>query len=278
MKIYYLLFFFSLFGFSQHSQTFYFDFDKAALNSQEQRKFNAFYTLKDTITIEMIYGYCDVKGSHDYNDVLSEKRANHLFDLLQKNGFQLSENLEIKAFGKRFEQNAVQAQNRKTVVYFSYIAPKKEEPIILIPPPEKEITEVIEVTEDEKPTLTELFDNAKKGDTLVITDIHFFFDSDKFKPESEAILEEFFYNLASYPPLEIEIQAHICCNPDKKGIENLSEKRAKALYRYLVKRGIAKKRLAYKSFGSTRPIYPIPEKTETERQANRRVEIYIRNK
>src|SRR5690606_29001800 len=146
----------------------------------------------------------------------------------------LSENLEIKAFGKRFEQNAVQAQNRKTVVYFSYIAPKKEEPIILIPPPEKEITEVIEVTEDEKPTLTELFDNAKKGDTLEITDIHFLFHSGKFNPKSEATLKELFYNLASYSALEIEIQARTCCNPALKGIDNLSEKRTKALYRYLV--------------------------------------------
>src|SRR5690606_15126125 len=140
----------------------------------------------------------------------------HLLGLLQKNGFEMSESLEIKGFGKRFEQNAVQTQNRKTEVYFSFIAPKKVDPIILIPPPEKEIMEVIEVTEVEKPTLTELFDSAKKGDTIVINDIHFFFDSDKFNPESEAILDELFYNLASYPPLEIEIQAHICCNPDKK--------------------------------------------------------------
>lgn len=278
MRIYYLFLVISVFGFSQESQVFYFDFNKSELHSQEQLRFQELIRLKDSITIEKVYGYCDVKGSYVYNDVLSEKRAQHLVDLLHYHRFNFSDSIEIKGFGKRFEQNSIQAQNRKTEVYFSYIPPKVAEVIELIPPPEPPSESPEPIIIEEKPTLTELFERAIKGDTIVINDIHFFFDSEKIKPESEAILEELFYNLASYPPLEIEIQAHICCNPDKKGIENLSEKRAKALYRYLVKRGISKKRLAYKSFGSTRPIYPIPEKDEAQRQANRRVEIYIRNK
>lgn len=278
MRIYYLILVISVFGFSQESQVFYFDFNKSELHSQEQLRFQELTRLKDSITIEKVYGYCDVKGSYAYNDVLSEKRAKHLVDLLHYHHFNFSDSIEIKGFGKRFEQNSIQAQNRKTVVYFSYLPPKVAEVIELIPPPEPTSESPKPTIIAEKPTLTELFDSAIKGDTIVINDIHFFFDSEKIKPESEPILEELFYNLASYPPLEIEIQAHICCNPDKKGIENLSEKRAKALYRYLVKRGISKKRLTYKSFGSTRPIYPIPEKDEAQRQANRRVEIYIRNK
>jgi outer membrane protein OmpA-like peptidoglycan-associated protein len=33
--------------------------------------------------------------------------------------------------------------------------------------------------------------------------------------------------------------------------------------------------LAYKGFGSNQPVYPIPEKNEEEKIANRRVEIEI---
>ncbi|MFA7445537.1 MAG: OmpA family protein [Flavobacteriaceae bacterium] len=276
MKVCCLFLFFSLFGFSQHQQTFYFDFDKAVLNAQQAKQFEDFLKLKDTIVIEKIYGFCDVKGNYPYNDMLSEKRAKHLLALLKNSGLYLSDSLEIKGFGKRFEQDSIQAQNRKAEVYFSFILPEKTAALKLIPPPEEQPSEFSE--EIEKPSLTELFDRAVKGDTIVINDIYFFFDSEKIKSESEPVLEELFYNLASYPPLEIEIQAHICCNPDKKGIENLSEKRAKAMYRYLIKRGISRKRLTYKSFGSTRPIYPIPEANEAQKQANRRVEIYIRNK
>lgn len=36
-----------------------------------------------------------------------------------------------------------------------------------------------------------------------------------------------------------------------------------------------KKRLSYKGFGGSKPIYMIPELSEEERQANRRVEIQI---
>jgi flagellar motor protein MotB len=33
--------------------------------------------------------------------------------------------------------------------------------------------------------------------------------------------------------------------------------------------------MSYKGFGTTRPIYPIPEKNEIEANENRRVEIMI---
>jgi outer membrane protein OmpA-like peptidoglycan-associated protein len=55
----------------------------------------------------------------------------------------------------------------------------------------------------------------------------------------------------------------------------LSTQRAKAIYNFLVVNGISKSRLSYKGFGSTQPIFPLPEKDETQRAANRRVEILI---
>lgn len=274
MKQLYLLLFIPFFGFSQQVEIFYFDFDQSTLNFNEKTRFEEFSKNKDSIIIHKIYGFCDVKGSNSYNDVLSNKRANHLVELLQKNRFSFSDSVQIQGFGKRFEQDENQSKNRKTEVWYSKIEKIKKIEITETSQPVEEITE----EEIEKLTLTEMFDNAKKGDTIVINDIHFFFDSDKIKTESEPILKELYYNLVSYPPLKIEIQAHICCNPDKNGIENLSEKRAKAIYRYLTKSGISKKRLSYKFFGSTKPIYPIPEKNEQEKQANRRIEILIMEK
>lgn len=51
--------------------------------------------------------------------------------------------------------------------------------------------------------------------------------------------------------------------------------RIKTVFDYLVNNGIDEMRLHYRSFGSTRPIYPLPEKNEQEHIANRRVEIEI---
>lgn len=278
MKRLYLFFLLPFFCFSQQVEVFYFDFDKAVLNQEEQIRFHEFSKQKDSIVIHQVFGYCDVRGDHPYNDILSDKRAGHLLELLQKNNFTFSEPLSIKGFGKRFDQNRIRSKNRKTEVWYSAIEKIKKiekTEIITIP-----VNETFDKKEEpvEKPSLTELFDNARKGDTITLENIYFFFDSDKIKPESEPVLQELYYNLVSYPPLKIEIHAHICCNPDKKGIENLSQKRAKALYRYLTKSGISKKRLSYKHFGSTKPIYPIPEKNEKERQTNRRIEILITDK
>ena len=47
------------------------------------------------------------------------------------------------------------------------------------------------------------------------------------------------------------------------------------IFKYLKENGIQQNRLAYNGVGSNNPIYPIPEKNENERIANRRVEIEI---
>jgi outer membrane protein OmpA-like peptidoglycan-associated protein len=52
--------------------------------------------------------------------------------------------------------------------------------------------------------------------------------------------------------------------------------RAKAVYDFLVKKGIDAKRLTYKGFGSSKKL--VEEVTEIDRITNRRVEIKIVNK
>jgi flagellar motor protein MotB len=75
------------------------------------------------------------------------------------------------------------------------------------------------------------------------------------------------------PQMKIEIHGHLCCMPVDR--TDLSTQRAKAIYNFLIQNEIDKSRLSYKGFGSTQPIYPLPEKSEEERAANRRVEILI---
>jgi outer membrane protein OmpA-like peptidoglycan-associated protein len=82
------------------------------------------------------------------------------------------------------------------------------------------------------------------------------------------------------PDISIDIQGHICCiTNDRNNLSgdrnNLSGQRAKAVWQFLTMNGIDKSRLSYKGFGVSQPLFPIPEKNEEERAANRRVEIEI---
>ena len=115
--------------------------------------------------------------------------------------------------------------------------------------------------------------NAKIGDVIVIPNLNFYNNSDMVLPKSMPILFELLQNMRDNPKLEVDIQGHICC---QKVEENqISLRRAVAVYNFLIYHGIDKARMHYISFGSSKPIYALPEKTEEERVANRRVEIKI---
>ena len=115
--------------------------------------------------------------------------------------------------------------------------------------------------------------NAKTGEKLKIDNLNFIINTFAVVNESRGKLYELLLVLQNNPALKIEIQGHLCCMPVDR--TDLSTQRAKAIYNFLVFHDINKARLSYKGFGSTDPIYPIPEKDEKERAANRRVEILI---
>ncbi|MBC8884372.1 OmpA family protein [Flavobacterium piscinae] len=114
------------------------------------------------------------------------------------------------------------------------------------------------------------------GEFLKLKGLNFYNMSDVILPDSRPILEELLQIMKDNPTLKIEIQGHICCKEIE--VEDISIKRAKTVYNYLLSNGISESRISYKGFASTRPIYPLPEKNEEERVANRRVEILILEK
>lgn len=69
-----------------------------------------------------------------------------------------------------------------------------------------------------------------------------------------------------------EIRGHVCCGNNQR----ISEKRAKAVYKYLVKNGIESHRLSYKGYSNTLPLV-FPERTQADRAKNRRVDIIFNN-
>ncbi len=113
----------------------------------------------------------------------------------------------------------------------------------------------------------------QKNQTMVLNNILFDFDKATLKPESYIELEKLYKFLSENPNLIIEIGGHTDNIGTKEYNQILSEKRAKAVYDYLITKNINANRLKYKGYGDTMPI--ADNSTEEGRQLNRRTEIKI---
>jgi outer membrane protein OmpA-like peptidoglycan-associated protein len=270
-----VLFFSLCFSFlqAQESKTLYFDFAKEMPNSISLKNFDEWISSNNNIEILKIAGYCDSVDTNLYNKKLASKRIQSVLTLLKSNNCRISNNLIQEVFGEDFNQSKIQAENRKV----TFLYRKVDEPIVKT---ELEIEEkpnvesLAEKIEKERISLLDKFEKANVGDKIVIQNIHFQFNSEIIIPESEPLLEQLLFAMELNPDLEIKIFGHICCNPDPKDTK-LSYRRALKIFNYLKDNGILLRRLAYKGFGSNQPVYPIPEKNEEEKIANRRVEIEI---
>lgn len=75
------------------------------------------------------------------------------------------------------------------------------------------------------------------------------------------------------PTLRIELGGHTDNVGRPEANQKLSEQRAKAVYDYLISKGIATNRLTYKGYGETQPV--ATNDTEEGRSENRRTEIKV---
>jgi outer membrane protein OmpA-like peptidoglycan-associated protein len=102
-----------------------------------------------------------------------------------------------------------------------------------------------------------------------------FFDSKKsdLRTESFPELNRFVNFLNANPGVTIEIAGHTDNVGKDADNQLLSEQRAKAVYTYFQKKGIALNRISAKGYGKTKPL--ATNDTEEGRQTNRRVEFTI---
>lgn len=112
-----------------------------------------------------------------------------------------------------------------------------------------------------------------EGEVVVLRNIFFDFDSDYLKDESLLELSKLKNLLNENPNLIIEIRGHTDSRGSAEYNRVLSEKRAFAVYKYLIDNGINQKRLTYKGYGATIPIDT--NETEDGRANNRRTEFKV---
>ncbi len=118
-----------------------------------------------------------------------------------------------------------------------------------------------------------LLSPLKKGATTKLNNL--FFETDKYELEdkSKTELEKVVSFLKANSNIVIQISGHT----DNVGTDTynqvLSEKRAKSVYSYLIKKGINPVQVDFVGLGSTEPVGP--NDSEENRQLNRRIEFKI---
>lgn len=106
-----------------------------------------------------------------------------------------------------------------------------------------------------------------------MTGVEFETASARLKSSSLPILDEIVSLMRQYPNHSLKIGGHTDSIGESGPNQRLSEKRAKACYDYIVKKGITGSRISYKGFGEKKPI--ATNKYKDGRKKNRRVEFEL---
>jgi outer membrane protein OmpA-like peptidoglycan-associated protein len=274
---------------AQEQFTLYFESNKFELNSKENEKIYTWISENKNNKIVAIHGFTDEDGTNGFNDTLAQKRVNYIFNSVRSQ-IKIREDFKTRSFGESFNQSKNKAENRRVIIYYilekdlaredEILGIKKEiveqqlKPEIVYP--EKLVFENPNGTKSEfklDRAFMKKVSEAKAGEKLKIDNLNFVINTFGVINESRGKLYELLLVLQKNQNLKIEIQGHLCCMPVDR--TDLSTQRAKAIYNFLVANDIYRARLSFKGFGSTQPIYPLPEKDEKECAANRRVEILI---
>jgi len=254
----------------------YFETDKYIVPETEKNRLLLFTQNLDINKIKKlsIYGFCDDRGSNNYNLVLSQNRANAIKKLFSFGG--INEKLISNVDGKgevllkivtAEDLNIIRGLNRKVEINVEYNSPKKE--VV-------KVEEEKENIDNRKKPLT-LESNLLVGDKIVLNKILFRTGYSYILEESIPVLEKIARILKEKNKVYFTIQGHVCCTANGRdaidrgtGRRNLSLARARYIYEYLMKNGVARKRMKYVGLKHKYPLGGDPK-------FDRRVEIEIIN-
>lgn len=241
-----------LYGQSETKMSLYYENDAYELQEYHIKKIDSVKQLlvsKDSVTIR-IEGYASAYGTDRYNLQLSKKRVHHVTPL-----FTAYTILEAEGFG---ELESVSGKSRRVDVFIKeYILTEEKAKVIA----QEVVEEVIEETLIPDSPIN--FSKLSIGDKVVLKGILFQGGTDIILPESEGTLEQL-YEYLNTTTVQIKLIGHICCNFGKKphqdgrnsrtGRNRLSKDRAKAIYNYLIERGISKDRLFHEGRAYLEPL------------------------
>jgi len=128
-------------------------------------------------------------------------------------------------------------------------------------------------TEPDAPVLTMEKQLLQERRFTFSAGVLFDFDKADLRPEAGAELDSLVIFLKKYPKTELGIAGHTDDVGSDEYNLDLSERRAKAVFDYLISKEIPAERLGSRGFGERRPV--ADNTTEEGRQKNRRVECVL---
>jgi len=220
----------------------YFEFDKFALHKTQMKSIidivnSAAFSQYDAIHL---YGYCDDRGSEDYNDKLSYKRVAVVQNILVSNGVPLNKIFICEGRG-RVNVDKDTVKNLEKTRYKN-----RRVDLVFI-----------------KNTVYNSFpENPKVGDLIILNKIEFNMGSSILSVKAKRELDIIVLKLKKQKTLRFEIKGHVCCTSSKynDAIDNetqkndLSVNRAKNVFNYFRSKGISPYRMSYKGYGNLFPL------------------------
>lgn len=248
-----------------YKHSIFFDTDKDRISASEEENINTFLGQLDSLFINKItiYGFCDDRGTEEYNLNLSKKRAMAVKEFFIDN--EVSENVITLLDGKgelALDSTAASIKqhrkNNRRVDVEIYASKEKNKIVPEIPT-----------------TQEELKGEVKIGDKFRLKNLYFKTGYSTIVPESIPTLKDIANVLVEREELYFTIQGHVCCTHDtydavdrKTNKRNLSVARAKFIYNYLLRKGVEKHRMKFVGLKRKYPLGGDPK-------MDRRVEIEI---
>ncbi|MEN2402604.1 OmpA family protein [Flavobacterium sp. MC2016-06] len=250
MRITFVLFLFFIYTIKAQQkpvETIYFDFDKYNLTTEQENVVANFIKNIDTSKVEsiQIYGYCDDRGTDDYNFRLSLNRVNTIQELLLLSGFNQSKIVILEGKGRIIL--------RPDTVENLHETRSRNRRVDLI---------VVKRNSFGKGIYTSFKDDLKIGDKIFLDNLLFDIGSAKLTASAKKILDKIATVLQTHRNIKFEIRGHVCCTPDiySDGIDRdtkerrLSWNRAKTVFHYLISKKISKSRMTYLGCGNKYPL------------------------
>jgi outer membrane protein OmpA-like peptidoglycan-associated protein len=298
------------FSYAQTSRVLvHFAFDKSDINNADLSALQDFKTAHPDIAGITIDGYADTTGTDNYNYALSVRRCDAVKQALSYDESITEVLMRIGAHGEKNLLYQTNPENRVVIVAINdkKVEEKRIKDSIAAAALEKAKADSIlkqqqaaaqakpvaqpknnpkpampKVLDDDVSGLLKLLQDSKAGESIILNEIHFEEGRHVLKKSSKPALNAMLQALKAMPSLQLQIQGHMCCDDALKtdGFDldtkefMLSNNRAKAVYDFFVQNGIDASRLTYKGYG-TRKRLVYPEKTDTDRDKNRRVEFLI---
>lgn len=248
--------------------SFYFEVNLSIptpLSQQELLLFKEKVNKKECI-IEKVCAYTDSIGSSKYNEALAKKRLQFVTNQLEIEDSSSIPQLALAL--KRVYDTQSFLNWRRVDVYYLQLSENSKETIQAdtIIAQAKEVEPQLENTDED--VVVDEIKPSFYSSTPYILNVEFVEGTAKLYQKSLKEISNLANFLNENTSARILIRGHVCCGKNRV----MSKKRAKTVYKELIKLGVSKSRLDYIGMSNKEPLVK-PELNDSDRQRNRRVDV-----